>query len=467
MSSLPQPLLAYLESNASQSLTGLMDFLRIPSISTLPAHKPDMARALDFLAKRLTAIGLEHVKAVLPKGLAQANPILYADWLHAPGQPTVLFYGHYDVQPPDPLAEWVTPPFDPTVREGNLYARGAADDKGQVYAQVQAMDAWMQTQRKLPVNMKFLIEGEEEVGGEAVDAYVRQNKKALACDCVVVSDTAMFAPGLPSLDVGLRGMVYAEVEIQGPGRDLHSGLYGGVAPNPFEALARIIAGLKSPEGKILIPGFYDSVLPPSAEEMAAWKRLPFDEKQYLEEEVRASALVGEAGYSVQERTWSRPTFDVHGMPGGFTGPGSKTVIPARASAKMSMRLVPQQKPAEIFTLFKAAVERLTPKGFQCTVKLLNTADPVLVDPRNRFVRAGVTALQRTFGAEPVFIRSGGSVPIVALFDSELKVPTVMMGFGLPDDGLHSPNEKFALTSFHGGIRAVAEFLALLADGGEG
>ncbi|HEY8057000.1 MAG TPA: dipeptidase [Terriglobales bacterium] len=467
MSTLPKALTSYLDKNADRSLAELKDFLRIPSISTLPAHKPDMARALDFLAKRLTAIGLEHVKAVAPKGLDHANPILYADWLHAPGQPTVLFYGHYDVQPPDPLGEWITPPFEPTVRDGNLYARGAADDKGQVYAQVQAMDAWMQSEHKLPVNVKFLIEGEEEVGGEAVDAYVRQNRKALACDCVVVSDTAMFAPGLPSLDVGLRGMVYTEVEVQGPGRDLHSGLYGGVAPNPFEALARMITGLKSPEGKILIPGFYDRVQPPSPEEMAAWKRLPFDEKEYQEKEVRASALVGEAGFSVQERTWSRPTFDVHGMPGGFTGPGSKTVIPARASAKMSMRLVPNQKPQEIFALFKAAVERLTPPGFHATVNLLNAADPVLVDPRNRFVRAGVTALQRTFGAEPVFIRSGGSVPIVALFDSELKVPTVMMGFGLPDDGLHSPNEKFALSCFQGGIRAVAEFLAILANGANG
>ncbi len=452
---------AYIKKHAETFLAELQALLRIPSVSTLPLHRADMERALAFLADRLAEIGCEHIQRVSPREAAGGLPLLYADWLHAPGAPTVLFYGHYDVQPPDPLDEWTTPPFEPTVRDGNLFARGAADDKGQFYTHIKALQALMQLHGKLPVNVRFLIEGEEEVGGESVDLYVRQNRKALACDCVVVSDTAMFAPQLPSLDVGLRGMVYAEVEMQGAARDLHSGLYGGVAPNPLEALARVIVGLKSPEGRILIPGFYDRVATPSEEEKAAWKRLPFDPEAYRANEVRAPALTGEPGYSVFERTWARPTLDVHGMPGGFTGPGSKTVIPARAAAKISMRLVPNQQPAEIYQQFTAAVQALTPPGFRSTVRLHNSADPVMMDPGNRFVRAAVAALQRLFGAEPVFIRSGGSVPIVALFATTLRSPVVMMGFGLPDDGLHSPNEKFALANFYKGIGAVADFLLRL------
>lgn len=272
----------------------------------------------------------------------------------------------------------------------------------------------------------------------------------------------MFAPGLPSVDVGLRGMVYAEVEMSGAERDLHSGLYGGVAPNPLEALARVIAGLKSPEGKILIPGFYDSVATPGAEERRTWGRLPFDAEAFRREEVRAPALTGEADYSPLERTWARPSLDVHGVPGGFIGPGSKTVIPARAAAKISMRLVPNQRAAEVQRQFEAAVVRLTPAGCRSQVKFLNLADPVVVETSNRFVRAAVAALRRVFGTDPVFIRSGGSIPIVSLFQQALRAPTVMMGFGLPDDGLHSPNEKFALSSFYGGIRAVADFFLRLA-----
>ncbi|MGH9416448.1 MAG: dipeptidase [Terriglobales bacterium] len=452
---------AYLDQHTERLLTELQDFLRIPSVSTLPAHAADMEAALAFLAERLREAGCEHIQRLVPGDYPHGAPILYADWLHAPGAPTVLLYGHYDVQPPDPLEEWISPPFTPTVRQGSIYARGAADDKGQLYTHIKAAEALMQVHGRLPVNLRFLIEGEEEVGGEAVDRYIRQHASELACDCVVVSDTAMFAPDLPSLDVGLRGMIYAEVEMQGVQRDLHSGLYGGVAPNPFEGLARLICGLKSPEGKILIPGFYDRVVPPAPEELAAWKRLPFDEDQYRKTEVGANELTGEPGYSVFERTWSRPTLDVHGMPGGFTGPGSKTVIPARASAKISMRLVPDQRAAEIQALFESAVRDLTPRGLQSRVKLLNLADPVMVNPSNRFVRAATAALRRVFGAEPVFVRSGGSIPIINLFTSQLRAPTVMMGFGLPDDGLHSPNEKFALSSYYRGIGAMADFFLRL------
>lgn len=459
------PLAVAIRQQADRNLEELRQFLRIPSISTLPAHRPDCERALEFLAARLREIGFEHIERIVPPQNAQGLPLLYADWLHAPGAPTVLFYGHYDVQPPDPLAEWVTPPFEPSVRDGNIYARGAADDKGQVYAQIKAMQAWMQLRGRLPVNVRFLVEGEEEVGGESVDAFVRHNHDALACDCVVVSDTALFAPGLPSLVVGLRGMLYTEIEVQGTERDLHSGLYGGTVPNAFDALIRILAGLKSESGRILIPGFYDRVQPPGAEELAGWRSLPFDEEAYRRQEVRATALVGEREYSVFERTWSRPTLDVHGMPGGFTGPGSKTVIPARASAKVSMRLVPEQRSGEIADLFQAAVRQLTPQGYRSEVRILNTAEPVVIPTGNRFVRAAVGALRQVFGAEPVYVRSGGSVPVVALFANELRAPVVMMGFGLPDDGLHSPNEKFALSSFYGGIEAVARFLEGAAQAG--
>ncbi|HUX67052.1 MAG TPA: dipeptidase [Terriglobales bacterium] len=458
---------AYIRDHADRMLAELQALLRIPSVSTLPAHRPDMERAREFLAERLRELGFEHIERVLPASHPEGVPVLYADWLHAPGAPTVLFYGHYDVQPPDPLAEWISPPFEPTVRGGNLYARGAADDKGQLYTHIKAMEALQKVQGRLPVNVKFLIEGEEEVGGEAVEAFVREQPQKLACDCAVVSDTAMFAPGLPSLDVGLRGMVYAEVEMQGAERDLHSGLYGGAAPNPFEALARVIVGLKSAEGRILIPGFYDRVEAPSSEELAMWKRLPFDEEAYRRDEVRAPALTGEAEYSVLERTWARPTLDVHGMPGGFIGPGSKTVIPARAAAKISMRLVPQQRPEEIQRAFREAVRALTPQGFQSQVKFHNLADPVKIETSSRYVRAGVEALRRVFGADPVFVRSGGSIPIVTLFNSELRAPSVMLGFGLPDDGLHSPNEKFALSSYYGGIGAVADFLLRVGAAGRG
>lgn len=440
----------------------LQAFLRIPSVSTLPAHRADIERALGFLADRLREIGFEHIERIVPPENPNGLPLLYADWVHAPGAPTILFYGHYDVQPPDPLAEWKTPPFEPSIRDGNVYARGAADDKGQVYAQIKAMQAWMQLHGRLPVNVRFLIEGEEEVGGESVEAFVRHHASRLACDCVVVSDTAMFAPGLPALVMGLRGMVYSEITIEGAGRDLHSGLYGGTAPNPFDALVRVLAGLKASSGEILIPGFYERVLPPGPEEQAAWRRLPFDLEAYRRNEVQADHLSGESQYSVFERTWSRPTFEIHGMPGGFTGPGSKTVIPARASAKISMRLVPDQRASEVEQQFRNAVLQLLPAGYRCSFQTLSLADPILVSAESKYMRAARQALQSVYGAEPVLVRSGGSIPVVALFTRELRVPVVMMGFGLPDDGLHSPNEKFALSSYYGGIEAVAAFMGLLA-----
>lgn len=451
----------YIERQKSVFLEELFKLLRIPSVSTLPEHKSDMERAVDFLCDRLRSMGMEHVARLSNGGY----PLVYADWLHAPGAPTILCYGHYDVQPPDPLAEWHSPPFEPTLRNGNIYARGASDDKGQMYSQLKAAEAVLRTLGRLPVNVRFLIEGEEEVGGASIDKWVREHARELACDCALISDTAMFAPDLPSLDIGLRGMVYAEVEVHGAAHDLHSGLYGGAAPNPFDALARIVVGLKSASGRVLIPGFYDRVRPPSPEEYEAWRRLPFDAETFRKTEVGAAQLQGEAEYGVLERIWARPTLDVHGMPGGFTGPGSKTVIPARASAKISMRLVPDQTPDEIATAFAAAVTALTPAGYTSEVRILNRADPVLLDTSSRYIQAAVASLERVFGARPVFVRSGGSIPIVALFSSELKVPSIMMGFGLTDDGLHAPNEKFALTSFYGGIRAVADLFLRLGEAG--
>ena len=440
----------YAVAHRARFLDELKEFLRIPSISTLPQHQPDMERAAGFVHDRMIEAGLENVRIIATEG----NPLVYGDWLHAAGAPTVLCYGHYDVQPPDPLSEWKTPPFEPTERDGKLYARGAADDKGQFYAHIKAVECLMRTRGRLPVNVRFLIEGEEEVGGRSIETYIQEHPEALACDVALVSDTALFAPDLPSIDVGLRGMVYTEVEVQGAESDLHSGLYGGAAPNPFDALARIIVGLKNEAGRVLIPGFYDAVVDPSPAEKASWGRLPFDEEEYRQKEVRAGFLPGEAGYSVLERTWVRPTLEVHGMPGGFTGAGAKTVIPARALAKISMRLVPNQEPLTVRDQFAAYVQKLTPRGYTTQVRTLSLADPVVVDAENRYVRAAVAALHEVFKAEPVFVRSGGSIPIVALFARVLKVPTVMMGFGLPDDGLHAPNEKFNLENYARGVASV-------------
>ena len=386
------------------------------------------------------------------------NPLVYAEWLKAPGKPTVLIYGHYDVQPTDPDDEWVTKPFEPTERDGNLYARGSADDKGQVWAQVKALESLMAGHGALPLNVKVLLEGDEEVGGEGIADYVATKPPELKADFALVSDTELFAPGLPTLCVGLRGMIYTEIEVRGAKQDLHSGMYGGAAPNPFVALAQMITKLKDENGHILIPGFYDGMIPPAPEELATWKTLPFDEEHYRKTEVGSKALVGEKGFSVLERTWARPTLDVHGMPGGFTGAGAKTVIPAKALAKVSMRLVPGMVPAKAFALYKAYVEKISPAGVDVEVRLIHAGDPCLIPVNNRFVQAATRALHEVWGKETVFIRSGGSIPIVGDFDRYLGVPSVMMGFGLPDDNIHAPNEKFHLKNFELGIESIVRFM---------
>jgi acetylornithine deacetylase/succinyl-diaminopimelate desuccinylase-like protein len=467
---------AFAQENKARFLEELKALLRIPSVSTLPEHAKDVRAAAEFVAAELKRIGMENVRLietsteerVIADAVGHAllvparlgHPLVYADWLHAEGAPTVLCYGHYDVQPAEPLDEWKSPPFEPTERDGNIYARGAVDDKGQMWMHVKALEALFAAgDGKLPVNVRVIIEGEEEVGGEGIARFVRQHGDQLEADVALVSDTEMFAPELPTLCVGLRGMIYTEIEVRGARTDLHSGMYGGAAPNPFVALAQVIAKLKDADGKILIPGFYDDVAKPTADELKAWRALPFDEEHYRETEVGSVTLTGEPGYSVLERTWARPTLDVHGMPGGFIGAGAKTVIPAKALAKVSMRLVPDMTPAESFTKYKVYVESIVPKGVEIAVRMIHSGDPIVVSTDNVYVKAATEAMHEVFGKETVFVRGGGSIPIVGDFVRELKIPTVMMGFGLPDDNLHAPNEKFHLANFYRGIESIVRFLS--------
>lgn len=444
----------YARQNYPRFLSELKTFLRIPSVSTLPEHKSDVAAAAAWLAEEMKRIGLEHVEVIRTEG----HPLVYGDWLHATGKPTALCYGHYDVQPPDPLDEWKSPPFEPTERNGNLYARGAVDDKGQMYIHIKALESLFKAHSgKLPINVRVILEGEEEVGGEQIARFVREHPERLKADFALVSDTELFAPELPTLCVGLRGMIYTEIEARGAMVDLHSGMYGGAAPNPFIALAQIITQLKDSSGRILIPGFYDDVEAPSADELKAWKQLPFDEEHYRKTEVGSPVLTGEPGYSVLERTWARPTLDVHGMPGGFIGAGAKTVIPAKAVAKVSMRLVPNMMPEKTFAQYKSYVQSLTPAGITLDVRLIHSGEAIVIGTDNPYIEAATRALRQVWNKDTVFIRGGGSIPIVGDFERHLKIPSVMMGFGLPDDNLHAPNEKFHLANFYRGIESVIAF----------
>jgi len=449
---------SYAREHQQKFLGELKDLLRIPSVSTAPEHKEDVRRAAMFVADEMRRIGLENVDVIPTKN----HPLVYGDWLHARGKPTVLCYAHYDVQPPDPLNEWLTPPFEPTERNQNIYARGAVDDKGQLWMEIKAVEALMRGNNgKLPINVKFIIEGEEEVGGESIAAYVRAQKAKLKADFALVCDTELFAPNLPTLCVGLRGLVYTEIEAVGAKTDLHSGMYGGAAPNPFFALIEIISKLKDSKGKILIPGFYKGMKAPSKDELKTWKRLPFNEEHYRKTEVGSKVLTGEPGYSVLYRTWARPTLEVHGMPGGFTAPGAKTVIPARAFAKVSMRLVPNQDPDDVLKKYTKFVRKLTPKGIETNIKVFSKGPACVVGTNNRFIKAATEALRDVFKKDTVFIRSGGSIPIVTDFQDVLKIPSVMMGFGLPDDNLHAPNEKFHIPNFYRGIESIIRFFEKL------
>lgn len=451
---------AFAKENEQRFLEELKALLRIPSISTLEEHKPDIAKAANFVADELKRIGFENVEIIQTQG----HPLIYADWLHAAGKPTVLAYAHYDVQPAEPLDEWVSPPFEPTERNNNIYARGAVDDKGQLWMQVKAFESLFKTNGgKLPVNVKIIFEGEEEVGGEAIAEYVRKEGKKLKADFALVTDTELFAPDLPTLCVGLRGLVYTEIEVVGAKTDLHSGMYGGAAPNPLFALVEIISKLKDSKGKILIPGFYQHVKKPTAAELKAWKKLPFKEKEFLKHEVGSTTLTGELQYPVLYRLWARPTLEVHGMPGGFTAQGAKTVIPAKASAKVSMRLVPDQDPEDILKKFEKYVKKLTPKGIQLKIKVHSKGPACVVSTDNKFIEASTRAMKEVFKKETVYIRSGGSIPIVADFANVLKIPSVMMGMGLPDDNLHAPNEKFHIPNYYRGIESLIRFFTIIGE----
>jgi acetylornithine deacetylase/succinyl-diaminopimelate desuccinylase-like protein len=452
---LPSVVEPFIHENESRLLDELTEFLRIPSVSTLPEHKDDVTRAAQFVAESLKRAGLENVEVIL----TGKHPLVYADWLHASGKPTVLCYGHYDVQPPDPLELWKSPPFEPSIRDGNIYARGACDDKGQMYMHIKAVEALRAVHRgKLPVNVKFLIEGEEEVGGESISKYVPKHRERLKADVALISDTELFADGVPTLCIGLRGLVYLEVQATGPVRDLHSGMYGGAAPNAVYGLIELLSKAKDAAGRIQISGIYDDVVPPDPAEIESWNHLPFSEEQFLKEEVGSTELTGEPEHSVLARVWARPTFEVHGIAGGFTAAGAKTVIPAKATAKVSMRLVAKQDPQRVLTAFKRWMNENTPKGIHTEVRVLSAGPAISVNPNHPAIQIAAKAFSEMLGKPTVFIRSGGSIPIVGEFAAHLGIPTILMGFGLPDDGLHSPNEKYRISNYYQGIVTIAHFL---------
>jgi len=454
------PAVAYARENKQRFISELKDLLRIPSVSTAEEHKSDVLKAAEMVTNDLKRIGFEHVELIPTAG----HPLVYADWLHAPGKPTALCYAHYDVQPAEPLDEWVTPPFEPTERNDNLYARGAVDDKGQLWMQLKAFESLFKTGAgKLPINVRVLIEGEEEVGGESIEKYVKENagSEKLKADFALVTDTELFAPNLPTLCVGLRGLLYTEIEARGAKVDLHSGVYGGAAPNAIFGLVEILSKLKDADGKVLIPGFYDAVQKPTDDELKAWAALPFNEEEYRKAEVGSDVLTGEPGFPVLYRTWARPTLEVHGIVGGFTAPGAKTVIPAKGSAKVSMRLVPNQDPDDILKKFTDYVAKITPKGISTSIKVHSKGPACVVNTDNPYARASVQAMHEVFGKDTVYIRSGGSIPIVTQFDKDLKIPSIMMGMGLPDDNLHAPNEKFHIPNFHWGVESIVRFFEIL------
>ncbi|HEX7735075.1 MAG TPA: dipeptidase [Ktedonobacteraceae bacterium] len=447
----------YISANEDRFLEELKEWLRIPSISTLPEHAGDVRRAAEFAVEQLRQIGFEQAQLIATQG----HPLVYGEWLKEPGKPTLLIYGHYDVQPVDPVELWESPPFEPTVRGDNLYCRGACDDKGQTMLVFKALESLARVNNHLPVNVRVLLEGEEEAGGEAIEHYVLTYSERLKCDVAFICDTGMPSAEIPALVYGLRGIIYTEIEVRGAKRDLHSGEFGGVAPNPLHALALIIAGLKDAEGRIAIPGLFDKVRQPTEAERSFWSSNPQGIDEVLKTEMGVSQFSGENEYSALERISARPTLEIHGISGGFVGEGAKTVIPAAGKAKISLRLPPDLKSHEVFALFEKRVKELAPQGVEVIVHNLHGGEAVLVDPDSKPMRAAILALKDTYAQEPMLIREGGSIPIAALFDEILHVPVVLMGFGLPDDNLHAPNEKYSLTQFYKGLRTVANFLQKL------
>ena len=436
---------SYLESNSKRHLDEFFDFLRIPSISTDPAHSEDVDNCADFLVQQFKSIGFQ-----VEKVATDGHPIVYAEWLGAPDKPTVLYYGHYDVQPPDPLELWDSPPFEPTIRDGAVVARGASDDKGQVFAHIKAFEALMAIDNRMPINIKVLIEGEEESGSSNLDPFIKSYRDRLNADVVLVSDTAMFDRETPSICYGLRGLAYFQINVTGPSRDLHSGSFGGAVDNPINALCYLINRLKDRDGVIQIPGFYDSVLKLSDTERQELSQLPFDEPAFLGE-VNAKAF-GERGFSTLERIGARPALDVNGIWGGYTGEGAKTVLPSKAHAKVSMRLVPNQSPAEIAVKFQDYLNTISPDSVQVSVESMHGGEPSVSDRSSPFVAASSRALEALFGKPPLFVREGGSIPVVSSFNQILGLDTILAGFGLANDRIHSPNEKFELDCFRTAAR---------------
>lgn len=450
----------YAQSHRESFVEELKSFLRIPSVSTDPAYQEGIRRAADFLKQRLEEAGFERVE-VVPTG---GHPVIYAEWMAAgEGAPTVLVYGHYDVQPPDPLELWETPPFEPTVRGDYLYARGVADDKGQLYTHLKAAEAWRATVGHPPVNLKCLFEGEEEIGSVHLEPFIREHRDLLAADVAVISDSHILRPDLPAILYGLRGLAYVEITVSGPAHDLHSGSYGGAVHNPLHALAAMIAALHDEEGRITVPGFYDKVRPLTAEEREELARIPFDREAWLKE-TGVPTDWGDPAYTIIERTSARPTLDLNGMWGGYIGEGAKTIIPARAHAKISMRLVPDQEPEEIGHLLVDYLKAIAPPTVRVEARILHGASAALIERHSPAMEAAADAYEAGFGARPVFMREGGSIPVVTTFQEVLGLQPVLMGFGLPDDGIHAPNERFYLPNFYRGIQTVLAFWDALADG---
>lgn len=448
----------YLKEHQETHLQELFEFLRIPTVSALSEHKQDIRRGAEWVAAQMKKVGLTRAEVIPTAG----HPLVYGEWLERPGLPTVLVYGHYDVQPVDPLDLWDTPPFEPQVRDGQLYARGSSDDKGQVFMHLKALETLLAVDGTLPLNFKFLIEGEEEVGGEHLDSFIRENHELLQADALVISDTTMFDRGYPALCTGLRGLAVLEVRLEGPATDLHSGLFGGAVQNPIHALAELLAGLHRPDGSVAVEGFYDRVRPAAEAEKSSIAALPFSDEDFLKD-VGAPALFGESGYTTLERLWTRPTLEVNGIGGGFQGEGTKTVIPARAFAKITCRLVPDQDPDTINDLIEAHLKKHCPTGVRLQVQRLQGGKPTLVSPDHPAVTAAAEALNEAFGVRPAFIRMGGSIPVVQTFQEELKVPVVLLGFSLPDEKFHAPNEHFDLGNYRDGLKTLCRYWPKLAS----
>jgi acetylornithine deacetylase/succinyl-diaminopimelate desuccinylase-like protein len=439
----------YLRQHASRFESELCELLRIPSVSAASVHRADVRRAAEWVADQFRRLKLA-VELVETPG----NPVVVAESPAVAGAPIALVYGHYDVQPPDPMGEWLSPPFEPTVRGGNLFARGATDDKGQMFTHIKGAEALLSTAGKLPLQLKFVIEGEEEVGSANLETFIANHAKRLKCDCVVISDTSQFAPGQPAITYGLRGLVYFELRLTGPKQDLHSGTFGGAVVNPANALASMLAALIDERGKVQVPGFYDDVEPLTEREREGFRKLPFDERAFMER-IGVQALAGEEGFSTLERRSARPTFDVNGLWSGYQGEGAKTVLPARAGAKFSFRLVPRQDPKKITAALKKRIAEICPPGIRFELQDFHGAPGVVVSLDSPFVAAAERAIEHGFGRRPVFIREGGSIPVVGTFHDLLGVDSLLLGWGQDDDNTHSPNEKFSLADFHRGIKASA------------